>query len=188
MEISYINRFISILNRYKLAHRTLGVDDVELGGGHNIKFLKRYYFFIPLVIGSIIIITGFLIDFILLKFCGVPFLLYAIYGIGQINIAIKENRNTTVISNGEIKISNNDIVTTLYSKDIKEYEIKMESLDDELQLGDLLLIDIENNEHLILTLIDDELRILKDNLDFLKDFIQTKMNVTDTPLTIKTGI
>lgn len=179
MEISNLNSLRSILSRYKLAHRKLGEGDIEIGGGHNIKYLKLYYFYLPLLIGSIIIITGFLFDFILFKFCGVPFLLYAVYGIGQINNAINENRNTTVISNGEIKISMNDVVTTLNSKNIEDYKIKMKSLDEELQLSEFIMIDKENNEHLILTLIDDDLSILKDNFDFLKEFIQSKMNVTN---------
>lgn len=180
MEISNLNRFESILDRYKLAHRTLGEDGIEIGGGHNIKSFKLYYFYLPLVIGSIIVLIGFLIDFILLKFCGVPFLLYAVYGINQIKNALKENRNTTIIENGEIRISMNDIVSVLNSRNIKGYEIKSEPLDDEFHLFHFLIIDQENNEHMLLTLIDDELSILRDNMQFLKDFIQKKMNATNT--------
>jgi len=182
MEISNINRLKSILQRYKLAHRTLDIHDIEIGGGNNIKYLKLYYFYLPLAIGSIIVITGFLIDFMLLVFCGFPFLLYAVYGIGQINIAIKENRNTTVIGNGEIRISNNDVVNTLNSQNIKDYKIKTERLDDEMHLSELLIIDKENNEQMLLTLIDDELSILEDNMKFIKDFIQIKINATNTRL------
>lgn len=91
MEPSKIDRLISILKRYKIAHRSQNKDDVELGGGNNIKLTKRYYFYFPLIFGSSIVIAGFLIDFILLTFCGIPFLLYAIYGIGQVNYALLEN-------------------------------------------------------------------------------------------------
>lgn len=179
MEISNLNRFKSILNRYKLTHRTLGEDSIEIGGGHNIKSLKLYYFYLPLAIGSIIVLIGFLIDFILFKFCGVPFLLYAVYGISQINNALKENRNTTIIGNGEIRISMNDIVSRLNSRNIKDYEIKNERLDDEFHLFQFLIIDKENNEHMLLSLIDDEQSILNDNMLFLKEFIQKKMNATN---------
>lgn len=172
----------SILNRYKLAHRILNDNDIEIGGGHNINYLKRYYFYIPLIIGSIIVISGFLIDFILLKFCGVPFLLYAVYGIGQINIAIKENRNTTVICNGEIRISKNDRVILFNTLNIKNFEVKIEPLDDEMHLSELLIIDIENNEQMLLTLIDDELAILENNMKFIKEFIEKKINTPYTRL------
>jgi hypothetical protein len=175
----------SILNRYKLAHRSLDVDDIEIGGGNNIEYLKLYYLYLPLVIGSIIILVGFIIDFNLFKVCGVPFLLYAVYGLGQINMAIRNNRNTTIISNGEIRISMNDVVTTLNSNYIKDYKIKMEPYDDTMYVGHLLIIDKENKQHLILRLIDDELSTLKDNLNFINDFIQFKMNATNTRLAKK---
>lgn len=172
----------SIFNRYKLAHRILDDDDVEIGGGHNIKYLKRYYFYIPLIIGSAIVLVGFLTDFILFKLCGVPFLLYAVYGIGQINIAIKENRNTTIISNGEIRISKNDRVILFNTLNIKNFEVKIEPLDDEMHLSELLIIDKENNEQMLLTLIDDELTILENNMKIIKDYIQKKINATNTRL------
>lgn len=180
MEISNINRLKSILQRYKLAYRTLDMHDIEIGGGNNIKYLKVYYFYLPLTIGSVIVITGFIIDFMLLVFCGFPFLLYAVYGIGQINIAIKENRNTTIIRNGEIRISNNDVVTTLNSQNITDFKIKTERLDDKMHLSEILIIDKENNEQMLLTLIDDELSILEDNMKFIIDFILIKINSTNT--------
>lgn len=177
MEMTNLNTLKSILQRYKLAHRTLGEDDIEIGGGNNIQYLKRYYFYAPFAIGCTIILIGFLVDFILFQFCGVPFLLYAVYGIGQIVIRRKENRNTILILNGEIRISMNDRVTTLIPEKIKNYEIKME---DELHLGQLVIRDNNNHEHLILELIDDELATLKVNLDFIKGFIQDKVNATNT--------
>jgi hypothetical protein len=182
MEISKLNTLSSILSRYKLAHRRFNDDDVEIGGGHNIKYLKLNYFYLPLIIGIAIVLIGFLVDFILLKFCGVPFLLYAVYGIRQINIAIKENRNTTIISNGEIRISTNDKSSFLNSQNIANYEIKTEQLDDEMHMSEIIILDKETNEHILLTLIDDDLPILEDNIKFIKDFIQTKINATNTRL------
>ena len=179
METSNLIRFKSILNRYKLAYRALDDDYIEIGGGHNIKYLKLYYFYLPFGIGSIIVLIGFLIDFIIFKFCGLPFLLYAIYGISQINIAIKENRNTTVVRNGEIRISMNDTVNVLSAKNIRDYEIKTERLDDKLHLCEFSIIDKKNNKFMFLTLIDDELSILKENMKFLKEFIQANMNATN---------
>ena len=182
METSNLNRFKSILKRYKLANRTLGEDEIEIGGGHNIKYLKLYYFYLPLLIGSIIVLIGFLINFIFIAFCSAPFFIYTVYGIGQVNMAMNENRNTTIIGNGEIRISINDIVSVLNSQNIKDYKITTEALDDELHLSQFLIIDKENNEQILLTLIDHKTSILKDNMTFLKDFIQAKINITNTPL------
>lgn len=178
MELSKIDRLKSILKRYKIAHRTRNIDDVELGGGNNIKLAKRYYFYLPLIFGSSIVIAGFLIDFILLTFCGIPFLLYAIYGIGQVNYALLENRNTTIISDGEIRIASTDGVTTLHLADVTDYKIKIEPFDDELHSGELILIDLSNNSHLFLTLVDDDLSHLENNLAFLVEFIQSKLKNT----------
>lgn len=180
MEISNLNTLKSILKRYKFAYRMFGEDDVEIGGGYNIKYVKRYYFFVPFVIGCTIFLIGFLVDFILFQFCSVPFLLYAVYGIGQIVIRIKDNRNTILIGNGEIRISMNDRVTTLIPEKITDYEIKMQDSDNELHVGQLFIKDTKNTEHLILELIDDELATLKVNLAFIKEFIQRKVNATNT--------
>lgn len=182
MEISKLNTLSSILRRYKLAHRRINDDDVEIGGGLNIKYLKRYYFYLPLIIGIVIVLIGFLADFILFKFCGVPFLLYSVYGIVQINIAIKENRNTTIISNGEIRISTNDKSSMLNSHNIESFVIKTEQLDDEMNLSKIIIIDKEKKEHMFLALIDDELPILEENMKFIKDFIKAKINAINTPL------
>jgi len=180
MEISKLNTLSSILRRYNLAHRRINDDNVEIGGGHNIKYLKRYYFYLPLIIGIGIVLIGFLADFILFKFCGVPFFLYAVYGIVQINIAIKENSNTTIISNGEIRISTNDKSILLNSHNIENFLIKTEQLDDEMNLSKIIIIDKEKKEHMFLALIDDELSILEKNMKFIKDFIKTKINSTNT--------
>lgn len=187
MDIPNIDRLNTILKRYKLDHRILNDDDIEIGGGHNIKYLKRYYFYIPLIIGSVIVLLGFLIDFIFLMFCGAPFLLYAIYGIGQINSAIKENRNTTIVNNGEIKISENDRIKVFNAQNIKRYEIKTESLDDKRHFSKLILIDKENKEQMFLILIDDELPVLEENMKFIKDFIQRKINASNTRLAQEQG-
>jgi hypothetical protein len=187
MEKSKLNTLSSILSRYKLAHRRINNDDVEIGGGHNLKYLKLYYFYLPIIIGSVIVLIGFISDFILFKFCGVPFLLYAVYGLAQINNAIKENRNTTIISNGEVSISKNDRKSILNLRDIKNYEIKTERLDNGMHISELLISDNENNEHMFLTLIDDELPILAENMKFIKDFIQVKMNATNTRMEQEPG-
>lgn len=171
-----LSRLKTIFNRYKLALQVFNKDDLEIGGGNNIKLLKLYYLYLPFIIGSSIIIIGFLFDFVLFKFCGIPFLLYAVYGFGQVNNAIKDNLNTTTIKNGEIRISMNQVVTILKPKYIKNYEIQMESIIEDMYQGQLLITDIENNEHILLLLIDNEPTVLKDNLDFLNHFIQTKMN------------
>jgi len=149
----------------------VGEYDIEIGGGHNTKLLKYYYFYLPLAIGSLIVFTAFLGDFILLKFSGIPFLLYAVYGLSQIRIAIKENRNTTIISKGEIRISKNDLVLVLNADSIKDYEIKVLRSGDELHEYHFLIIDTEDVAHLLLGLNDNELFELKNNMDFIKSFV-----------------
>lgn len=176
MESSKLNNLSYIFKRYNIAHKILNESDLEIGGGHNAKNLKRLYFYIPLIIGSVIVLIGFIFNFILFYLCSVPFFLYAIYGISQINIAIKENRNTTIISNREIRISTNDKFNFLNSHNIENYFIKTEQLDDEIYISELLIKDIEKNEHLLLTLIDKELPILEKNMKFINDFIQSKLN------------
>lgn len=170
-----LSRLKTIFNRYKLTLQVFNKDDLEIGGGNNIKLLKLYYLYSPFIIGSSIIIIGFLFDFVLFKFCGIPFLLYVVYGFGQTNNAIKNNLNTTIISNDEIRISMNDVVSTLNSKYIKNYEIKLERLDDELYKGQLQIKDTENRKYILLTFIDNNESILNDNLNFINQFIQTKM-------------
>ncbi len=171
-----LNRLKTIFNRYKLAFRTLNEEDLEIGGGNNIKFIRFYYLYLPFTIGAGITIIGLLVDFELFKFCGIPFLVYAVYGFGQVSNARKNNLNTTIIRNGEIRISMNQVVTTLNSKYIKNYEIKLEQLDDELYKGQLQIEDTENRKYVLLTFIDNNESILNDNLNFLNLFIQTKMN------------
>lgn len=179
METPTLNRLKTIFNRYKLAFRTLNEDDLEIGGGNNINLLRFYYLYLPLLIGSIIITIGFLVDFVLFKLCGIPFLLYAVYGFAQVNHSIKNNLNTTIIRNGEIRISFNYVVTTLNSAHIKDYEIKSEYIDDDLYEGQLWIKDTENRKYVLLTFMDHNESILNDNLDFLNQFIQTKMNAFD---------
>lgn len=178
MEISVLERLKTIFNRYKLAFRTLNEDDLEIGGGNNIKLLRFYYLYLPFAIGCGITSIGFLVDFVLFMFCGIPFLLYAVYGLTQVNNALKDNRNTTIIRDGELRISMNDIVTKLNSVHIKSCEVKSEYIDDELYEGQLWLTDTENRKHVLLTLLDHNQSILNDNLDFLSQFIQTKMNTS----------
>ena len=178
MEDININTLNTIFNRYKLSYRILNDDYIEIGGGNNIKYLKRYYFYIPIVIGSIIILFGFLLNFILFKFSGLPFIIYSIYGLIQINIAIKENRNSTKVINNEIKISENNSIKVLNTQNIKTYEIKLEHLENKMYLSKLLIIDKENYEHMFLTLIDDNLNILENNMLFIKNLIQSKVNST----------
>ena len=177
MEISNLNRLKSLLKRYKLKHRTFGEDDIEIGGGNNIKYLQLYYLYIPFAIASTIILIGFLIDFIFLMFCSAPFLLYVLYGFFQISNAIKDNQNTTIIKNGEIRISINNMVKILNSENIKNYEIKSECKDDKIYKGQLMITDSKNNQYIILILVDDEQTILNENLEYLINFIQTKMKV-----------
>lgn len=176
MEASTLNRLKTIFNRYKLAIRTLNEDDLEIGGGNNIKLLRFYYLYLPLAIGSSITTTGFLVDFVLFKFCGIPFLLYAVYGFAQVNNALNDNQNTTIIRKDEIRIAMNDVITNLNSAHIKSCEVKSEYIDDELYEGQLWLTDTENTKHVLLTLLDHNQSILNDNLDFLSQFIQTKMS------------
>ena len=178
MEDININTLNTIFNRYKLSYRILNDDYIEIGGGNNIKYLKRYYFYIPIVIGSIITLFGFLLNFILFKFSGLPFIIYSIYGLIQINIAIKENRNSTKVINNEIKISENNSIKVLNTQNIKTYEIKLEHLENKMYLSKLLIIDKENYEHMFLTLIDDNLNILENNMLFIKNLIQSKVNST----------
>lgn len=178
METSTLNSLQSILQRYKLNFRTLNEDDIEISRRHNIKRFRIYYLYLPLSIGSIITSIGLLTDFVLLTFCGIPFLLYAVYGLGQITNAIKDNLNITTIKNGEIRISMNNVITTLSPEHIKDYDFKSEYIDDEIYIGQLIITDLKNKEHIILTLIDEDLSILNGNLDFLRKFIQTKMNAS----------
>lgn len=178
METSTLDRLKTIFNRYKLALRTSNEVDVEIGGGNNIKLLRFYYLYLPLAIGCSITIIGFLVDFVLFELCGAPFILYAVYGLAQVNNALKDNRNTIIIRNNEIRISMNDVVTKLNSAHIKSYEVKSEYIDDELYEGQLWLTDIENRKYVLLTLLDHNQGILNDNLDFLSQFIQTKMNTS----------
>ncbi|MGV3610472.1 MAG: hypothetical protein ACO1N0_05960 [Fluviicola sp.] len=178
MESLTLDRLKTIFNRYKLAFRTLNEDDLEIGGGNNIKLLRFYYLYLPFAIGCGITSIGFLVDFVLLIFCGIPFLLYAVYGLTQVNNALKDNRNTTIIRDGELRISINEIVTKLNSTHIKSCEVKLEYIDDELYEGQLWLTDTENRKYILLTLLDHNQSILNDNLDFLSQFIQTKMNTS----------
>ena len=182
MEASTLNRLKTIFNRYKLSIRTLNEEDLEIGGGNNIKLLRFYYLYLPFAIGCSIIIIGFLVDFVLFKFCGIPFLLYTVYGFTQVNKALKDNQNTTIIRNDEIRISMNHVVTNLNSKYIKNCEIKLERIDDELYEGKLQIKDTENRKYILLTFIDNNESILNNNLDFLNQFIQTKMNFSSSNL------
>lgn len=177
MELPTLYKLKKILNRYTLDLRTLNDDGIEIGRGNNIKLLRFYYLYFPLIIGSIIITVGFISEFALLTFCGVPFLLYAIYGVTQVYQAIRANLNTMTIRKGEIKLSLNQVITTLNSTHIKDYEIKLEYIDEDLYEGKLRIKDIEGKEYVLFTFIDHDQSKLNDNLDFLSQFIQTKTNI-----------
>lgn len=174
--MSDINRLKSILSRYKLASQILDYDDIILGGGHNIKYLLRYYIYFPVSIGLVILTIGFLVDFVLFKFSCLPFLLYALYGLVQIKYAMNENLNTITIKNGEIRVSQNKIDTLLKSNNVKDYIVESGLIEGNMFEGQLFVADMENKKHFIVKLIDDDITILEDNLDYLNKFIQLKMN------------
>jgi len=176
MEIPEKNRFLSILKRHAIAHRMSDVDAIELGVKNDIDYLIRYYCYYPLAIGAAIVITGFGLDFSFLAFCGIPFFLYAIYGIVQVNALKKANGNATRISEGEIRLSRNNVVTVLNAQHILDFKTKSTRLDEEMHQMELLIIDTEKYEHLLLRLVGKDYSSLVDDMQFLKDFIQTKIN------------
>lgn len=166
------------LNRYKLLYQLLDDQTIQLGGIKGLKSLKLYYIFIPLFIGLTIMGIGLVLDFILFEASGAVFLLYTAYGATVVKRKIALNKDIKIIKNGELLLTQDKHTHTLTLKNISDYKISIELVGKETYEGRLTIIDSNNTEFFILGLFDTEKKMLKEDLDYIREYIKLKLNTT----------
>lgn len=151
-------------------------DTIQLGGIKGLKTLKLYYIYLPLIIGLITVGVGFMIDFVLFETCGAVFLLYSVYGAIVVQRKVANNKNIKIIKNGELEVTQDATITTLTSDTIKDIKINIEMVTKETYEGQITISGVDNTEYFILSLFNTEKRLLGEDLDYIKKYIQLKLN------------
>lgn len=167
------------LRRYQLAYHLLEDDAIQIGGVKGMKSLNFYYIYLPLLIGLTITGAGYSIDFILLEASGAVFLIYAAYGVRVIQLKKENNKYTKVIRNGEFEITQNQQITKLTLQSLKELEIVIDLVGKETFEGRLIARDNTNFEHYILSFFSTEKSLLREDLEYVKNYILMRLSSSE---------
>ena len=174
-----VEKFTFILERYQIPYQTPEKDVLLTGSGQNLKLIQLYYFYLPFSIGVLIILISYLLNFMFFMYVGAPFIVYSVYGLFEIYKARKQKSNMVLIKNGELTIIHNKAITLLKADHIKNYKITTEPMSGTLQRNCIFIIDQENKEYLLWTMVDDEPQELNNNMKTIESFLRMKMKNTN---------
>jgi hypothetical protein len=165
------------LKRHKLSMLQLESEDaIQLGGVMNLTLRIIISIVLPVFIGLSLIIIGYFFKIGLLEVLGFLILLYASYEMTVIKSKKANNKNIKIIRNGELELNSNSNITLFKKEEIKEFNIDIQLMSKETYEGKLFFKDLNDKEHVILSINDQEKRLLKDDLTYLKNFIESKIN------------
>lgn len=165
------------LKRHNLSLKLTNNDnDVQLGGIVNLTSEIVISIILPTIVAITFIILSFVLKIGVIDLLGYGILIYVFYQFTVLKQKKDNNKNTKIIRNGELEINSNNTKELFRKDSIKNFNTNIQLITRETFEGKLLLTDLKNEEHVILSLYDEDKRQLEDDLIYLKKFIENKIN------------
>lgn len=130
---------------------------------------------LPGTLGLFLLIFGFFLKTNILGLIGVILLLFCSYGITVIRKKQINNKGNKLIKNGSIEITLDNEKVTLTNNSIKGFIIKTELITQNEYDGKLIVRD-DKNEYLVLGINGNDEKRIKEDLDYIKRFIEMKLD------------
>lgn len=170
------------LKRHKLAFKVLEEDgSLQLGGTLSLKSQALLTVILPFLVGLVLIIVGFALKLGVLEPIGGVFLIYGGYGITVIKKKKTNNQDIKIIRKGELEILTNKKKTILTKETIKEIVTEINIVTKETYEGKLLVKSMDNEEYIILSMNDKDKKLLDEDLTYLKNYVELKINTANIP-------
>lgn len=174
----------SKLNRHKINYAQEG--NRLILGASKVNFLRVFWFIILPFLGGLFIlgyniyalVTGERRSRSWLIMIGV--FATAVYNYKKHRMTQAANKDTVILENNLIKIKNDDGVKTFDSRNTRGFEMKIQSLDDGISLGELQLIDNQGKCYPILGFQERGENYVRNDLDWYSDHLLTFIGLQES--------
>ncbi|MFT4600514.1 MAG: hypothetical protein ACI857_000688 [Arenicella sp.] len=170
------------LKNHKLASSDLEDGSLQIGGSQKVMSQILIKVILPLVLTCTFFMSYFVIIFNaglylnwLLTIAVIGFLLTGVQA-GILQKKISKNKSGKIIGKGFVHFGtfeSSELV--LNSSDVKRVIAQTELSTKETFEGQVLLEDEKSKRHLLLSIFDDNKRLLKEDLDYFKRFVELKL-------------
>ncbi len=164
------------LNNHKINFQILDENILKLEGSSIDTTQIILNVVLPGILGLLLLVLGIFLKMNIFGLFGIILLGFCSYGITIIKKKKKSNKGSKLIKDGAIEISLNNEIVTLTKDSIKDFIIKTEVVTQNEYVGNLIVRD-EKNEYLVLGINGNDEKRVKDDLDYIKRFIELKVSL-----------